>query len=329
MRPSSFTLLIDGLPPWIQAELLPRIVPVRWQLDALQLMHRELPEDAEALQDLAGDLASHALNRPPTAPEALADGLLKRAEAVTAKAAEFAHKTTIEQARKALSGEGDPSMALAALDSLTDAPEAEALQKELRATVLHQQAERIEGDANLLARLEDSELEARLAATIHSAVQDLRITAVALNIEDAELSARLSKLTGQAQDQIQAHQAVTAKANAARLRNYQLWALEQIRSVPALAKLESDRVSRIASAIDRNNPLSQARDDANTGAQDELAGLLIDLLSVVDLRLLDSAVGEWYSRVFSDRFGKLDEARQIRVVEGFANSIKRSAEDLP
>jgi len=30
-----FTTLIDSLPPWIQAELLPRIVPVRWQLDAL------------------------------------------------------------------------------------------------------------------------------------------------------------------------------------------------------------------------------------------------------------------------------------------------------
>ena len=28
-------------------------------------------------------------------------------------------------------------------------------------------------------------------------------------------------------------------------------------------------------------------------------------------------------------FGKLDEARQIRVVDGFANSIKRPLEDLP
>ena len=65
------------------------------------------------------------------------------------------------------------------------------------------------------------------------------------------------------------------------------------------------------------------------GARDELVKLLIQHLSIVDLRLLDSAVGEWYSKVFSDRLGKLDEARQIRVVDGFANSIKRPLEDLP
>ena len=114
-----------------------------------------------------------------------------------------------------------------------------------------------------------------------------------------------------------------------RLRNYHLWALEQVHSVPALDKLESDRVARITSAIDRNVLLSQARKDANAAARDELVKLMIEHLSIVDLRLLDSAVGEWYSKVFSDRFGKLDEARQTRVVEGFANSIKRSMEDLP
>ena len=42
-----FTTLISSLPPWIQAELLPRIVPVRWQLAALLLIHRELPDDAD------------------------------------------------------------------------------------------------------------------------------------------------------------------------------------------------------------------------------------------------------------------------------------------
>ena len=155
------------------------------------------------------------------------------------------------------------------------------------------------------------------------------ITVTALNIKDPELTERLSRLTADAQGQIQEYQADTARKNAARLRDYQRWALEQIRSVPTLDKLESGRVAKIASAIDRNNPLSQAREDANAGARDELVKLLIQHLSIVDLRLLDSAVGEWYSKVFSDRLGKLDEARQIRVVDGFANSIKRSLEDLP
>jgi len=325
----AFTALIDSLPPWIQAELLPRIVPVRWQLDALQLMQRELPENAEVLHDLAGDLVTHAANRPQASPEKLVERLQTRAEIVTAEATKLERQSAIERAEKALSGEGDPSVSLMELETLTDAPEAEELQQKLRIAVLRRQADRIESDAALLPRLADPELRARLAAAIHSTIQDLRITASALNVESPELTERLSRLTSHAQDQIQAYQADTARKNAARLRDYQRWALEQIRSVPTLDKLESGRVAKIASAIDRNNPLSQAREDANAGARDELVKLLIQHLSIVDLRLLDSAVGEWYSKVFSDRLGKLDEARQIRVVDGFANSIKRPLEDLP
>ena len=112
------------------------------------------------------------------------------------------------------------------------------------------------------------------------------ITVTALNIKDPELTERLSRLTADAQGQIQEYQADTARKNAARLRDYQRWALEQIRSVPTLDKLESGRVAKIASAIDRNNPLSQAREDANAGARDELVKLLIQHLSIVDLRLL-------------------------------------------
>lgn len=324
-----FATLIDSLPPWIQAELLPRIVAVRWQLDALHLMHRELPDNAEVLHDLAGDLVTHAANRPQASPEKLMERLQTHAKDVTAKAAKLEERSAIERAEKALSGEGDPSVSLMELETLADTPERKQLQQELRLAVLDKEVDRIERDADLLNRLKDPELKARLAAGIQTAIQDLRVTIFSLDIETPELTKRLSTLTARAHEQVQAYQADTAQKNAARLRDYQRWALEQIRSVPTLDKLESGRVAKIASAIDRNNPLSQAREDANAGARDELVKLLIQHLSIVDLRLLDSAVGEWYSKVFSDRFGKLDEARQIRVVEGFANSIKRPLEDLP
>ena len=323
-----FTTLISSLPPWIQAELLPRIVPVRWQLAALLLIHRELPDDADDLLDLAEELAIHASNHPQATPDVLLERLQTQAKNVTTKTAEVEERSALERASKAASGEGDPSASLVELETLADTPERKQLQQELRLAVLRKEANRIEEDAALLPRLADPELKARLATTIHSAIQNLRITASALNIEPPELTEQLSRLAAHAEDQIQAYQADTAQKNAARLRDYQRWALEQIRSVPALDKLESGRVAKIASAIDRNNPLSQARDDANNGARDELVKLLIEHLSIVDLRLLDTAVSEWYSKVFTDQFGKLDEARQIRVVEGFANSIKHPLENL-
>ena len=325
----TFTTLISSLPPWIQAELLPRIVPVRWQLDALLLMHRELPDDADNLLDLAEELAIHASNHPQATPDVLLERLQRHAKNVTAKTAEVEERSAIERARKAASGEGDPSASLVELDTLADTPERKQLQQKLRLAVLDKEVDRIEGDADLLNRLTDPELKARLAAGIQTAIQDLRVALSSLDIETPGLSARLSTLTGHVQGQLQAYQAATARDNAVRLRDYQLWALEQIRSIPVLDKLESDRVAKITSAFDRNNLLSQAREDAHVAAHDELVKLMIEHLSIVDLRLLDSAVGEWYAKVFSDRFGKLDETRQTRVVEGFANSIKRSMEDLP
>ncbi|MBX3682155.1 MAG: hypothetical protein KF731_05735 [Thauera sp.] len=324
-----FTTLIDSLPPWIQAELLPRIVPVRWQLDALQLMHRELPENAEILHDLAGDLVTHAANRPQASPETLVERLQTHAANLTAEATKLERRSAIERAEKALSGEGDPSVSLMELETLTDAPEAEELQQKLRVAVLLRQAKRIEGDAALLPRLADPVLKARLATTIHSTIQDLLITVTALNIKDPELTERLSRLTADAQGQIQAYQADSTKRNAARARAYQLWALEQIRSVPKFEKLGPISLAKITDTIARNNPFGEEREGGNSDPQDELAQILIARLSVIDLNLLDKAVGEWYSKVFTDRFGKLDEARQIRVVEGFANSIKRPLEDLP
>ena len=324
-----FTTLIDSLPPWIQAELLPRIVPVRWQLDALQLMHRELPENAEILHDLAGDLVTHAANRPQASPETLVERLQTHAANLTAEATKLERRSAIERAEKALSGEGDPSVSLMELETLTDAPEAEELQQKLRVAVLLRQAKRIESDAALLPRLADPVLKARLATTIHSTIQDLLITVTALNIKDPELTERLSRLTADAQGQIQAYQADSTKRNAARARAYQLWALEQIRSVPKFEKLGPISLAKITDTIARNNPFGEEREGGNSDPQDELAQILIARLSVIDLNLLDKAVGEWYSKVFTDRFGKLDEARQIRVVEGFANSIKRPLEDLP
>lgn len=324
-----FTTLIDSLPPWVQAELLPRIVPVRWQLDALQLMHREFPENAEVLHDLAGDLVTHAANRPQASPETLVERLQAHAANLTAEATKLERQSAIERAEKALLGKGDPSVSLVELETLTDVPDAQKLQQKLRVAVLRRELERIEGDATLLPRLADPELKARLAATIHSTIQDLRITASALNIEDQELTARLSTLTGHVQGQLHAYQADSAKKNAARARAYQLWALEQIRSVPKFEKLGTISMAKIKDAIARNHPFGEAKEGGNSDPQDELAQILIARLSVIDLNLLDKAVGEWYSKVFTDRFGKLDEARQIRVVEGFANSIKRPLEDLP
>ena len=94
-----------------------------------------------------------------------------------------------------------------------------------------------------------------------------------------------------------------------------------------MAAIESGKKARIQGTIKKH--LGEESREAEKAAKDELTQVLIDRLSVIDTRLLDEAVGEWYRRVFSQRFSSLDEEHQLQVVQGFASSVKQTPETLP
>lgn len=297
---AALAALVEGLPVWVQSELFPRILPARWQLDALRLLQRTTPEkDLDALQDLIEELAEHALNRPQGAPDALGARLLERTDKLA---------RAVEQAREAQAAE-------------------EA--KEAMRQRLAMQIAALEQDASLFEQLADPELKARLGSVIHTATLDLRIAAHAHPLDDAALAQRVEALTAAAAERVERVRADAAREQQASSRKYQLWALEQINSVPKRKAIEETKLAEIDSRVDRNNPLGTERQDAIERAEDELIRALIERLAVIDTRLLDDAVGEWHRRVFSDRFGSLDETRQAEVVQGFANATKRMPEDLP
>ncbi len=293
------TQLVDRLPVWVQTELFPRILPLRWQLDALQLLQREAPKDVDGLQDLATDLSEHTLNHPNGTPDALEVQLLKRAEQVAQEAAKRDEERAVQQARE----------------------------------TLHQnfldQIEAVRSDSAVFDRLTDPLLKERLAATLYNTTQELKLLALTSKLDEPKILGDLDALALTAQTRLQDVQRTAATRQAALARKYQVWGLEQLRDFPNLKTLDDQHVAAIGKNIARITPFGDKRETAHANAQDELANTLISKLSVIDTSLLDDAVSEWYRKVFSSRFASLDDVHQLKVVEGFANSTKRAPEELP
>ena len=293
------TQLVDRLPVWVQTELYARILPLRWQLDALQLLQRETPKNVDDLQDLATDLSEHTLNRPKGTPDTLEVQLLKRAKQLAQEAAKGDEDRAVRQARE----------------------------------TLHQnflgQIEAVRSDSAVFDRLTDPLLKERLAATLYNTTQELKLLALTSKLDDPKILSDLDALALAAKTRVQDVRKTAATQQEAVSRKYQVWALGQLRNFPELKAINSRQVDEIQGTIARNNPLGNERKAALGNAQDELANALIMKLAIIDTRLLDDAVSEWYRKVFSSRFASLDDAHQLEVVEGFANSTKRALEELP
>lgn len=295
-----FKQLVDGLPAWLQVEAFHRILPARWQLEAYGLLHRsqpELPGTSEELQRLIDGMSAHALNRPQNAPEHLEEVLLKR----SAEAGE----------------------------KLKQIDEVESAQRE--STALRQSVQdrvtALKSDLSHIDKLPTAALKARLVADAQLALQGLQVAVVTAGLDDAELKPVLTALSDELAQRSQAVVRQLNEAQAELSSKYQLWALEKLRAVPELAAIESGKKARIQGTIKKH--LGEESREAEKAAKDELTQVLIDRLSVIDTRLLDEAVGEWYRRVFSQRFSSLDEEHQLQVVQGFASSVKQTPETLP
>lgn len=262
-------------------------------------MQRETPTGVDDLQDLATDLSEHTLNRPKGTPDALEVQLLKRAGQVAQEAAKSDEERAVQQARE----------------------------------TLHQnfldQIEAVRSDSVVFDRLTNPLLKERLAATLYNTTQELKLLALTSKLNEPKILSDLDALALAAQTRLQEVQRTAATRQAALARKYQVWALEQLRNFPELKTFNIQKLAEIKETLDRNNPLGSAHKAALITAQDELVTTLISKLSIIDTRLLDDAVSEWYRKVFSSRFASLDDVHQLKAVEGFANSTKRTPEELP
>jgi hypothetical protein len=331
--------VFDAAPPWVQEDLLPRVLPVQWSLQALAQINASLPDDIDALDERLAQSEELFGNRPPATLDLLADKLLDRQRAMGRLLEAKRQLAAVLAAERAIDGDGNPAEALALLADF-NSPEIEQLRIQVvhrgAVSTLTKQIEELELRWSELDNVEKGDLRERFVLTFNDEVQSLQLAAVMVRPSESPLSASMEALRKNAETGLKGIRADTDR----RAEHYQRWALTHINSVPTLDAMEAKFLAQINSQekgedwwkkvlskgkdfVKKNVPLTEAHGRALSKAQDSLASAMIEHLSEIDVRMLDVAVGEWYQQVFSDRFAGLDEQHKKRVVEAFAGSAKK------
>ena len=184
-------------------------------------------------------------------------------------------------------------------------------------------------DLEQLEKLNDSALKEYGLAKLNQSVMDLRLR-VAFNTpklgSTEKANERLSSLEKSIADGYEKIVKIRRAEATKRTREYQTWALAQIKAVLTYDTLKQSEVAKIPSTFDKHNPMSHAYKDALDRAMSELNRLMISRMAPINQAVLDEAVATWYRKVFQDRFDSLNEAHKLSVVTAFAAANKRQIE---
>lgn len=314
---------LNQLPPRTQEGLLPSLVPLRWTIQALWLLFSSPPDgtDLMGLATYADELESLASNKPNASSENLESRLLKRSKEIREQVAIKDRAAAIKEAQDASAGKGDITQAIRRVSGFED-KEAKGLLLQL---AFLRDLQALSDDLQIQGKLTDPSLREFALARLAQGVLELRLRASIAQVEmpkpQLDKLAALEKLFNAQQDAVfKARQEESAKKR----RDYQVWALSEIKKVPLLADLVAVEKGKIG-PIDRNNPLSKAYKSAEQTARTALRDSLILNMASIDTTLLDEAVATWYRKVFQQRFNDLGEADQFAVITAFSTKIKSTS----
>lgn len=320
---------MDRLPPWGQEEVLPRVLPRRWEINALWLIANEPPDEVDGILKFVKTADSHISGRPPGSSEEIAQKLIESNESAKVRLAKVERAEAIATANRALKSRKDMATALRLLETYED-EDAKKLADQLNKGVLiasfNEAIDEVQAELKSYEKLQDAGQREYAVARANQGVMDLRLRTLAADISDADLNERLNGLEKKIADANSAVRKALQARDAERLTRYQVWTLSQIKQVRTLKEIEALEMERISNRLDRNNPLSDASKRARKAAMATLRNEMVERLAPIDQRWLDVAVSGWFQKVYQKRLDELSEEEQIKVVEGFANATKKSPE---
>ena len=314
--------VVNGLAPRIQEELLPRLVPRRWEIQALWLLANEpkTTEDVEGLSAYADEINSLASNKPVDSATKLVDNLRQRQKDVQDRAAKIELSAALKVAREAVNGKSDFERALRRISGYDD----EEARKLVYQLVLARDLATAFEDLRKYEPLKDLALREYALTRLNQLAMDLRLRTVTTKYETPkQLVEMLVNLEKTVATNLEARLQQRLAESKQKHRDYQIWALNQIKLVPQYDALEEVENSRIPGRFEKNNPMSGARKAAARSAAKKLGELLTSRMAPISPALLDEAVAQWYRKVFQDRFDKLNDAEKLEVVKGFAETEKK------
>lgn len=155
---------------------------------------------------------------------------------------------------------------------------------------------------------------------------ELRTRVVSVGLTDDKLQQQLDALDSQLQRKVPELMKAKQKKYSGEVREYQQWALGQIKMVRQYDYVLKAEKELITSIFDRNNPLSAESEKASHRASSIIRDELIQLLAPINQGLLEEAVNQLFRKVYQSRFDKFHEDDQFEVTKQFAMAEKRPLE---
>jgi len=326
----SLAKVVNKLPPWAQEEMLPRLLPRRWETEALWILASEPSAEADSLSTYVSSIESHLLNKPTDSSDAIEKSLEKKMQITKKEIPKAERSAAIDAAKKAIESKKDFEVAARQL-VMYDDEEAKLLLKKLNDISLEksfaQEIRFVEKDLEKYEKLSDALLREYAIVRTNQSVMDLRLRMNFSGIKESPLDEKINNLEKKVAKNIKDASGVRQLRDAEKLKQYQVWALNEIKKVRSFKTIEEIEINKIPGMVERNLSSSGARTTANGKARRVLIDELVAHMAPINQAILEPAVSQWFGKVYQKQFLKLsNETDQLEVVTRFATAIKRAVE---
>lgn len=324
--------LVNKLPPWAQEELLPRLVPRRWEIEALWILESgpSTDVDADNLVTYVSSIESH-LSKKPTESSAEMEKLLEQKMQNTKVEIPKAERSAaIEAAKLAIESKMGFEAAARQLVVYGD-EEAKLLLKRLSDTILEntftQEISLVESDLEKFEKLPDASLREYAIVRANQAALDIHLRMFSSGIREARLDEKIKALEISVEKSIKDVSSAKQLRDAEKLKRYQVWALNEIKQVRSMQTITEIEGKKISSDWVRRNPFANATKEAERNSLRILLDEFVTHMSPINQAYLEPAVSQWFGKVYQDRFSRFsNEGDQLEIVTRFATTSKRMIE---
>lgn len=325
--------VVNKLPTWAQEEELPRIVPRRWEIEALWRLASNPSADAESLSTYVSSIEAHLANKPTDSSDELEKMLDQKMQQVKVEIPTAERSAAIKAAQLAIKNEKDCEGAVRQL-VVYDGPEVKSLLNTLNDIILKksftQEIGLVEKDIEKFEKLSEPTLREYAIVRTNQAVMDMRLRVTSSGIKDELLDKKINNLDRKVAGYVNDASIARQHRDAEKLKKYQVWALGEIKQVRTLKTIEDIEDSKIPSKLERENPYSNARQRAKEQAWRVLIEELVLHMAPINQALLEPAVFQWFGKIYQKQFSDLDnEIGQLEIVTRFATATKKTLDSIP
>lgn len=324
--------VVNKLPPWAQEELLPRLVPRRWEVEALWIWANDPLSDVESLSEHVSSIQLHLATKPTDASKEIEKLLEQKMQKVKLEMPKAEQVAAILAAKNALETKQNMESALRGI-IVYENDEAKSLAKKLNDIILdksfNQEISILEKDIEQYEKITDVAMREYAIARANQAVMDIRLRVNSSGINIGKLDEKIIKLDKRVGKNIKDASSARQLRDADKLKQYQVWALAEIKKIRTFKMVENIEIGKISDDFDRNNPMSEAHKKANGMARRILIDELVAHMAPINQALLEPAVSQWYGKMYQKQFSELsNETDQLEVITKFAVAHKKTIDEL-